>query len=128
MRARSVVGVGIDAVEIGRFRGVVARRPGLLERVFSARERALVAARADPVPSLAARFCAKEAAMKALGVGIGAVDFSELEVLRAPSGAPQLEASGRAAALAGSLGVGAFHVSLTHTDTLASAVVLAEAR
>lgn len=118
-------GVGLDAVDIERFRRVVARRPGILDRVFTAGERADLAGRADPVPGLAARFAAKEAAMKALGVGLGAVDLAELEVRREPTGAPRLRLSGRAASRAAALGVTALELSLTHTAQLAAAVVLA---
>jgi holo-[acyl-carrier protein] synthase len=122
-----VVGIGIDAVEVERFRALIARRPGIIERAFSSGERADLAGRADPVPSFAARFAAKEAAMKALGVGLGAVGLRELEIVRAPSGAPSLVVHGRAALLAADLGVSSFHVSLTHTETMASAVVVADA-
>lgn len=123
--AAGPVGLGLDAVDIDRFRRLVARRPGLLDRLFTPGERHDLAGRADPVPGLAARFAAKEAAMKALGVGLGAVRLAELEVRRAPSGAPRLELSGRAAERARALGLVRFEVSLTHTDTLAAAVVLA---
>ncbi|MFZ0059251.1 MAG: holo-ACP synthase [Acidimicrobiales bacterium] len=121
-----MIGIGLDAVDVTRFRRVLARHPRLADRVFTARERADVAGRSDPVPGLAARFAAKEAAMKALGVGIGAVRLSEIGVVRAASGAPSLETSGRAAARAAALGVGVLRVSLTHTDTHAGAVVVAE--
>ena len=121
-----MIGIGLDTVDVARFRRVLARRPGIAERVFTSRERADMAGRADPVPGLAARFAAKEAAMKALGVGVGAVRFGEIGVVRAPSGAPSLEATGRAAARAAALGVGVLRVSLTHTDTHAGAVVVAE--
>ncbi|HET9091140.1 MAG TPA: holo-ACP synthase [Acidimicrobiales bacterium] len=120
-----MIGVGIDLVELRRFRQVLARRPGVAGRLFTEAERGSLAARRDPVPGLAARFAAKEAAMKALGVGIGAVSFRELEVRRLESGAPRLEVSGRAAELAGRLGVESFHLSLTHTEETASAVVIA---
>jgi holo-[acyl-carrier protein] synthase len=123
---RLVIGVGLDAVGVERFRAVLLRRPGLAGRVFSERERARLAGRADPVPGLAARFAAKEAAMKALGVGLGSFDLSEIEVLSDLSGAPRLAASGRAAELARARGVTGWLVSLTHTDSLASAIVLAE--
>ncbi len=118
--------MGIDAVELERFRDVLARRPRILERAFSARERSQLDARVDPVPGLAARFAAKEAAMKALGVGLGAVRLAELEVLTGPGGAPRLEASGRAASLASARGVRSWYVSLTHTELTACAVVLAD--
>jgi holo-[acyl-carrier protein] synthase len=121
-----VIGIGLDTVDIGRFRRALDRRPRLAERVFTARERADMADRADPGPGLAARFAAKEAAMKAMGVGLGAVRLAEIGVVRAPSGAPFLETTGRAAARAAALGVAVFRVSLTHTDTQAGAVVVAE--
>ncbi len=120
----AVIGTGIDAVEIGRFRALLARRPGLVERLFSSEEQHLAERRSDPVPTLAARFAAKEAAMKALSTGLGGVDFTDLEVLSEPGGAPRLVVSGRARERAGSLGVTRWHVSLTHTETLAMAVVV----
>jgi holo-[acyl-carrier protein] synthase len=75
---------------------------------------------------LAARFAAKEAVLKAMGVGIGAADFREMEVVRGPGGEPTLALSGRAAALAGTRGIDRWHVSLTHTDQVAVASVVAE--
>jgi len=119
-----VVGIGIDAVEVDRFRRVLGRRPGLADRLFTDGERAGTAGR-DPVPRLAARFAAKEAVMKALGVGLGAFGFHDVEVVSLPSGAPSLVLSGRAAALAADRGVAGWRVSLTHTDSMAEAVVVA---
>jgi holo-[acyl-carrier protein] synthase len=121
-----VIGVGIDAVEIPRFRDLLQRRPRLAERLFSRDERTLADSRSDPVPTLAARFAAKEAAMKALSTGLGGVDFADIEVLASTDGAPRLSISGRAAARAGALGVTSWHVSLSHTATLATAVVVAD--
>lgn len=120
-----MIGVGIDIVEIERFRQVLARRPRVADRVFSVRELTALAGRRDPVPSLAARFAAKEAVMKALAVGIGEVDFADMEVVSDPGGAPRLTVSGRAAARADALGVSGFEVSLSHTGSLATAVVIA---
>ena len=120
-----MIGLGLDAVEVGRFRRVLARTPALADRLFTDAERAYAARFADPAPRLAARFAAKEATMKALGVGLGAFDFRDVEVVSAPSGAPALHLSGRAAALAESQGVTSFRVSLTHTDSMAEAVVAA---
>lgn len=121
-----VIGIGIDAVDIDRFRQVLDRRPRMADRLFSGGERAFAGGRSDPVPSLAARFAAKEAAMKALSTGIGGIDFADVEVLSSPSGAPRLVVSGRASERAKVLGVTVWHVSLSHTATLATAVVLAE--
>ncbi len=112
-------------MDVGRFRTVLARRPALAQRLFTDGERAYAARHADPAPSLAARFAAKEAAMKALGVGLGAFAFRDVEVLRQAGGSPVLHVRGAAAALAAQQGVGKFLVSLTHTSLLAEAVVAA---
>ncbi|MGA3353237.1 MAG: holo-ACP synthase [Acidimicrobiales bacterium] len=117
--------MGVDAVDVERFRRLLIRRPGLAQRIFTEAERAYVSARIDPVPGLAARFAAKEATMKALGSGLGGMRFAEVEVLGAKSGAPKLEVYGLAARRAEALGVRSWHVSLTHTDSLAAAVVVA---
>jgi holo-[acyl-carrier protein] synthase len=121
-----MIGIGLDAVDVERFRAALRRHPRLADRVFTPRERADMAGRADPVPGLAARFAAKEATMKALGVGIGSVRLAEIGVVQAPSGAPSLVTTGRAAARAAALGIDTFRVSLTHTATHAGAVVVAE--
>lgn len=121
-----VIGVGIDAVEIRRFRDALERRPLMADRLFSGAERTLAGRRSDPVPTLAARFAAKEAAMKALSTGLGGVDFADIEVLASSDGAPRLAISGRAAVRASALGVRNWHVSLSHTETLATAVVVAD--
>ncbi|HYH48902.1 MAG TPA: holo-ACP synthase [Acidimicrobiia bacterium] len=120
-----VVGVGIDAVDVERFRTVLARRQGFADRVFTAAERAEASGRSDPVPGLAARFAAKEAVMKSLSVGLGAFDFADVEVVRGDGGAPALTVAGRAAQLAEQRGVGGWHVSLTHTATMAMAIAVA---
>jgi holo-[acyl-carrier protein] synthase len=121
-----VIGVGIDAVDVERFRQLLARRPALAHRVFTEAERSALSDRADPVPGLAARFAAKEAVMKALGTGLGGVRFADVEVVRAGSGAPRLEVSGLAAQRARALGVTSWHLSLTHTGSVAAAVVVAD--
>ncbi len=104
---------------------MLARRPRLAQRLFTEGERAKVSPRADPAPGLAARFAAKEAVMKALGVGLGAFAFRDVEVVRAPSGAPSLRLTGRAADLAARRGVTSWHVSLTHSGLVAEAVAVA---
>jgi holo-[acyl-carrier protein] synthase len=121
----AVIGVGLDAVDVERFRKVIARRPRVLDRLFSPAEQTRLSARADPIPGYAARFAAKEAAMKALHVGLATVGFADFEIIDLDSGAPLLLASGRAAELAASLGVSKFEVSLTHSDAIAGAIVLA---
>lgn len=121
-----VRGVGVDAVDIDRFRASLQRTPGMRDRLFTAEELAYVAPKADPVPSLAARFAAREAVMKALGVGLGAFGFHDVWVRRAESGRPELVVNGSAAVLAEAAGVSRWHLSLTHTATLAIAYVVAD--
>lgn len=118
-------GIGIDAVDIGRFRRALERTPSLRERLFTVEELDALDRRDDAVPGLAARFAAREAAMKALGVGIGAFDMHDVSVRRLEGGGPELVVSGRAASLARDRDITSWHVSLTHTETVAMAVVSA---
>ncbi len=120
-----VRGIGIDAVDIDRFRGLLDRRPAIRERLFTASELESLSSRSDQVPSLAARFAAREATMKALGVGLGAFGFHDVAVSSDAGGRPRLVVTGKAAELAEAAGVTGWDVSLTHTDTLAVAVVAA---
>jgi holo-[acyl-carrier protein] synthase len=122
----AIVGIGIDLVDIERFRLSLLRTPTMRTRLFTEIELQDVADKFDPVPSLAARFAAREAVMKSLGLGLGAFGFHEAWVRRAPSGAPSIEIVGRARELADEAGVTQWHLSLTHSDTTAGAYVVAE--
>jgi holo-[acyl-carrier protein] synthase len=129
--AGAIVGVGVDAVDVGRFRRVLDRRPKFAARCFTDSERSDATGSADEAQSLAARFAAKEAVMKALGTGIGGFALTDVEVCRtagkgATRNAPFLRLHGTAAELADAQGAGTFHLSLTHTDALAIAFVVAE--
>jgi len=121
----SVIGVGIDAVDVERFRRTLARTPGLVDRLFTPDERAYASRLRDPTERFAARFAAKEAVMKALGVGLGAFAFRDVEVQRASSGAPSLVLGGSARLLAADRGVKEWKVSLSHTAQVAEAFVIA---
>jgi holo-[acyl-carrier protein] synthase len=118
-------GVGIDAVDVARFRTVLERSPNIKQRLFTDIELSSLSARNDATASLAARFAVREATMKALGVGLGAFDFHDVWVENLPSGAPTLRVTGRAQEIAQSQGVSQWHVSISHTDTVAMAVVAA---
>jgi holo-[acyl-carrier protein] synthase len=114
-----MIGLGIDAVNVHRFREALNRTPNLRTRIFTDAELESLASRADSAPSLAVRFAAREATMKALGVGLGAFDLHR----NSESGSPELIVTGRAAVLAQSRGVKNWLVSLSHTEDTAIAVV-----
>ncbi len=120
-----MIGIGTDLVELDRFRTALARTPSLAARLFSDDERAYAGLRADPTERLAVRFAAKEAVMKALGVGLGAFALRDVEVVRTDAGQPALVLSGRAAELAAERGVRVWHLTLTHTESLAQAIAVA---
>jgi holo-[acyl-carrier protein] synthase len=121
----AIVGIGIDLVKISRVRDALGRwADRFLKRVLSQEESAYCRARIDPAPHVAARFAAKEAAMKALGVGWAGASWREFEVVNMPSGQPQLRLSGRAAQRLASLGADAAFVSLTHDGDYAAAQVI----
>ncbi len=121
----SVLGVGIDLVDVDRFRTSLQRTPSMRERMFTAGERAYADTANDPTERYAARFAAKEAVMKAMGVGLGAFGFHDVSVLRDDDGRPSLLVVGAAELLAVDLGVRTWQISLTHTATSAGAIVVA---
>lgn len=120
-----VVGVGIDLVDVDRFRTSLLRTPSLVPRLFTDAERSYAERVSDPAERYAARFAAKEAVMKALGVGLGAFGFHDVEVLRDDGGRPRIGIYGPAETLAVRAGVVGWQISLSHTTSAAGAVVLA---
>jgi holo-[acyl-carrier protein] synthase len=120
-----VIGIGVDLVEIDRFRVSLDRTPGIIDRCFTADEAAYALRRRDPSERFAVRFAAKEAVMKAMGVGLGEVRMVDIEVRRADSGAPSVVLHGTAADHAASLGITRWLLTLTHTDHLAEAIAVA---
>ncbi len=121
-----IVGIGTDLVDLERFRATLGRRPGLIDRLFTAGEREYAERVSDPTERFAVRFAAKEATLKALGVGIGAVDWHDMEVVRDDDGRPTLNITGRAATLAHEQGITSWRITLTHGDAMAQAIVVAQ--
>jgi holo-[acyl-carrier protein] synthase len=114
---------GIDLIEIVRIQEAIDQHgERFLRRVFTDNELADARGRAA---SLAARFAAKEAVSKALGVGIGAVGWHEIEIRYGPAYEPLLHLHGAAAHLAGQLGLTNWAISLSHTHQFATAVAVA---
>jgi len=123
-----IAGSGIDLIEIARIQHSMDRYGGrFLDRVFLEAEQAYCKRKRNAAESFAARFAAKEAAAKALGTGISfGVNWLEIEVVREPRGKPSLRFHGRAAQIAGQLGVVRSALSITHTAQLAMASVVLE--
>jgi holo-[acyl-carrier protein] synthase len=113
-------GIGIDLLEIGRLERALGRRPRLAARVFTDAERDYADAHARPARHLAARFAAKEAVIKALGI-TDALGLRDIEIVPGPP--PTVRLSGRAAEAAAGRTVS---ISLTHSNDHAAAVAIAE--
>jgi holo-[acyl-carrier protein] synthase len=121
-----IVGIGVDLTPVSRMQRAFDAHPERLEaRLFTDGERAYCRARASAAQHFAARFAAKEAALKALHVPEG-LRWHELEVVNDADGAPSFRLSGNAAAAAAAQGVRTLHLSITHADDAAMAFVVAE--
>jgi holo-[acyl-carrier protein] synthase len=117
----AIAGIGLDLVEVDRFQRALTRRKRLEERLFTDEERSYAAGRRQPARHLAARFCAKEAVAKSLG--LEGWSFKDVEVV---AGAPPtVRLGGRADSRARELGV-TVRVSLTHSREAAAAIACAE--
>lgn len=114
-----IIGTGIDLVDIPRFERTIERTPKLLPRLFTPAEQSL------RLSSLAARYAAKEALIKALG-GSDGVHWTEIEIASAASGAPHFVLSGTTAEVVEQRRITALHLTLTHDAGLAAAFVVAE--
>jgi holo-[acyl-carrier protein] synthase len=120
-----IIGLGIDATDLPRIAAVYQQYGDrFLRRVYTDGEIAYCTRQRDPVPSLAGRFAAKEAAMKALGTGHSrGVLWKDIEVHRA-GGPPQLRLHGGAARRAAAMGVERSLLTITHSESLAMAQVM----
>src|SRR6201996_7008759 len=126
-----VIGIGTDLIEVARIERSIARYDeAFLQRVYTAEEVAYCRRKKKSAgESFAARFAAKEAGAKALGTGISrGVGWKEIEVRRNPGERPPLHWSGRAAERALEMGVARTALTLTHSRTVAMAVVIVEGR
>jgi len=115
-----IVGIGVDLVDIGRFERTLERTPRLLERLFSPAEQT------RSPRSLAARYAAKEALIKALG-GSDGVHWTEIEITPEASGRPWFTLTGSTAAVLVERGITGLHLSMSHDAGFATAFVVAEA-
>jgi holo-[acyl-carrier protein] synthase len=122
-----IIGHGIDIVDNARIAEMIeAHGERFLHRVFCADERALATGLRQPVEYYAGRFAAKEAVLKALGTGLAqGISWTEVQIVRAPSGQPVVRLEGRCLQVAQKLGIDQWQVSISHIKTHATASVLA---
>jgi holo-[acyl-carrier protein] synthase len=123
-----ITGIGIDLVELDRFRAA-SRRHGarFLDRLFTRQERRYCQGKWNPVAHYAARFAAKEAVLKALGTGwSGGIRWTDVEVAHAGTGMVVARLSGKARSVARKMKIIALHLNITHTQSYAAAVAVAE--
>jgi holo-[acyl-carrier protein] synthase len=123
-----IVSIGIDIIEVARVREVLLRTPRFAERVFTAAERSYCDSRGVVAPQhYAARFAAKEAALKALQTGWrGGIGWQDVEIASHESGAPYLIFRGPVKELFENTGATAAHLSMSHTSEHAIAQVILE--
>jgi holo-[acyl-carrier protein] synthase len=118
-----MIRVGVDLIEVARVQAAATRHgERFYKRFLTAAERDLCAGRPE---RWAARIAAKEAVAKALGTGIGDIQWVEIEILSDPKGRPILYLHGAAARLAAQLELLQWDISLSHTETQAVAFVAA---
>jgi holo-[acyl-carrier protein] synthase len=124
----AIVGLGMDLAQIKRFEAAHARHgERLLQRLFTAGERAYCDRKKDRMSSYCGRFAVKEAVMKVLGTGWArGVRWVDIEVARAPGSAPQCVLHGATAAIARKKGIRTIHITITHDAGIAAAVAVAE--
>jgi len=123
-----IIGTGVDLVEIERLRKILERlKDRFMHRVFTEQEQQYCNEHRDPAPHYAARFAAKEALFKALGTGWAkGVTWLDVEVRRERQDAPFIRLSGEARRLSESMGATKVHLSLSHSDQWAIAMVILE--
>ncbi len=123
-----IIGTGVDVVDISRIRKILERlNDRFVFRVFTSAEQQFCNQHRDPIPHYAARFAAKEALFKAIGTGWAkGVTWQDVEVLRERQEAPALKLHGEARRLSELMGVHKVHVSLSHSDQWAVAMVILE--
>jgi holo-[acyl-carrier protein] synthase len=120
----SIIGHGIDIVETARIRQLVQEHgQRFLDRCFTAAEQSYCAANPKRYyEHLAGRFAAKEAVLKVLGTGWrGGIAWTDIEVVKEPSGQPKIVLSGESLKIASALGIAIWHVSISHIETHATA-------
>ncbi len=122
----SIAGMGVDIVEIERFKNAMNRHPGLIHRVFTEKEKSYCLSRKKPSRHFAVRFANKEAVLKALKTGRRGIGWRDVEVTKTQSGSPKIELMNSAKDLINSEDIKEILVSLsfTHNSAVATAIAV----
>jgi len=121
-----IAGLGLDLVEISRVAESLERHgPAFAERILHPDEDKSRISAAEGATHLAGLFAAKEAVMKALGTGMAGAAFKDIAILNRPGGEPHVRLSGRALETADRRAIRDWHISITHSRTMAAAVAIA---
>jgi holo-[acyl-carrier protein] synthase len=122
----SIIGTGVDLVDIARIRRACTAHARFVMRIFTEQERRETLEPQPRYERLAGRFAVKEAVSKALGCGIGPISFLEIETVNNSQGAPEVRLYGAAQEKAQALGVRHIHVTISHEKTMAVAMIILE--
>ncbi len=124
-----ILGIGVDMIKIERIRQIRQRYPRFDQRIFTDNEVSYCSSRANPDFNLSARFAAKEAIAKALGIGIGQeISWKDIEVVNMPSGQPAISFLGNGKRILQNKKIKKIHLSLTHEKDYALAFCLVEGK
>ena len=117
---------GVDIVKISRFKKLLTERANLISDIFTEEEISYCSAKKDPAIHYAGRFAAKEAGLKALGIGLSGIDHTlkEIEILSRPSGRPVIQLNGWAKKISRKKGISQLTVSISHSADYAVSTVI----
>lgn len=123
-----IIGVGVDTVEAWRIKAAMEKHERFVKRLFTASEEAYCRSRKKPHLHFAVRFSAKEAALKALGIGLKGISWKDMEIVRDAQGKPRMKLAGSAARRAEELNIENILVSLSFSKKNAVACAIAVGR
>lgn len=118
--------IGTDIIEISRIREAALRHPAMWDKVLTSREKSYCQAKANGYQCLAGRFAAKEAVLKALGLGLRGVSWRDIEILPDEQGQPQVNVYGKLVDRSRELGIKKINLSISHSREYAMAVAIGE--
>lgn len=121
-----IFGIGTDIIEIKRIMKAISRSPRFTERLFTSQELEYYKKKNMKAQHIAGGFSAKEAVLKALGTGLKGFRWKDIEILRGSSGKPIVRFGGNVRQFIADNGIGAIHVTISHSKNFATATAVAE--